>query len=244
MLLVFAFILLAASTGHAQQKTAFDPLKDDISQQIPPLMTLLDSAQARNPGIKATGMQVVINRENLMNTRKQWMQNFGIQANYGLGTFDYIYNNTQGGTNPATVTTSQSTSQYGLGAFLRIPFYDFFGRRNLIRANKAQVQQAISLVDAQRLVVREDVIRQYNDLIARQRIFRIQARYLETARINMQMAEKQFVNGSITVDNYSRVSEFGSRTEQDYESAKMAFVTAYMILEEMTGMKFNLQASY
>ncbi len=244
LLLIAAITLFGRVTGQAQQKTSFDPLKDDISQQLPPLKTLLDSAVSRSPSVKVTDWQVVINKGNLATTRKQWTQNFGVQANYGLGTFDYIYNNTLGGTNPATYTTSQSTSQYGFGAFLRIPFYDVISRRNLIRINKAQVQQAQSLMDAQRLVVREDVIRQYNDLIARQRVFRIQSKYLETARINMQMAEKQFVNGSITVDNYSRVSEFGSRTEQDYESAKMAFVTAYMILEEMTGMKFNLQTNY
>jgi hypothetical protein len=54
------------------------------------------------------------------------------------------------------------------------------------------------------------------------------------------MAEKGFVNGAISVDDYSRVSEIGARTETDFEAAKMDFVTAYMILEVLTGIKFNL----
>lgn len=244
-ILILCSLGLIFTSGFAQQKfVAFDPLKDDINQKLPPLATLLDSAMINNPTVKSNKYQVAINKGNLITTQKRWLQNFGIQANYGWGTFDYIYNNTLGTTNPQSYTISQSTSQYGFGAFLRIPFYDFFDRRNLIRINKDQVQQAQSLVDAQLLVVREDVIRQYNELVAKQKILRIQTRYLETARINMQMAEKQFVNGSITVDNYSRVTEFGSSTEQAYETAKSDFITAYMILEEMTGMKFNLQTSY
>lgn len=88
--------------------------------------------------------------------------------------------------------------------------------------------------------IREQVIRQYNDVVVKQRLLRIKSRYLETSRINLQMAEKGFMNGTVTVDDYSQVSEIESRTESDFENTRMEFLTAYMILEEITGLTFNL----
>ena len=88
--------------------------------------------------------------------------------------------------------------------------------------------------------MREKVITQYNDVLLKQRLLIIKSKYLETSKINMQMAEKGFMNGTISVDDYSRVSEIASNTEADFETTKMEFMTAYMLLEETTGMRFNI----
>ena len=56
----------------------------------------------------------------------------------------------------------------------------------------------------------------------------------------MAMAEKQFLNGIINIAEYSSVTEIVSRSEADFESSKMEFRTAYMLLEEIVGIKFNL----
>jgi hypothetical protein len=74
----------------------------------------------------------------------------------------------------------------------------------------------------------------------KQRLLKIKSKYLETSRINTQMAERGFVKGTVSVDDYSRVSEIGTRTESDYESAKMDFINSYMIMEVITGMNFNI----
>ena len=94
--------------------------------------------------------------------------------------------------------------------------------------------------DMQRQETRQKVIRQYNDLIVKQKIFRIKSKYLETARINQLMAEKEFLNGVIPVTEYSRLYSITSQAEENYESALMDFKTDYMLLEELTGMKFKL----
>ena len=84
-----------------------------------------------------------------------------------------------------------------------------------------------------------DIVGIYS-MVSMQRQLKIKSKYLETSRINMQLAEKSFMNGSITVDEYSRVSEIESRTESEYETIKVDFLSAYQTLEVMVGMKFNL----
>jgi len=55
------------------------------------------------------------------------------------------------------------------------------------------------------------------------------------------MSEKEFQNGVIPVGEYARISEIVSKAESDLETAKAEFSTAFMIMEEICGMKFNLK---
>jgi outer membrane protein TolC len=113
-------------------------------------------------------------------------------------------------------------------------------RKNEIRIAKEIMQQAQTLSDTRKTEIQELVIKQYNDMIVKQRILKIKSKYLETSRINTEMAEKAFVKGTISLDDYSRVSDIGSHTETDFETAKMDFIDSYMIMEVMTGMNFNI----
>jgi outer membrane protein TolC len=240
LFLLICFGLPSPVTGYGQDRKPFDPLKDDITALLPPLNVLIDSALVNDPELKYATLQIRVNKGNLRNSQAQWTQSIGLQANLGYGTFDYMYNNTLGGPNPSTFTTDYSQLQYGFGAFFRIPFYDMVSRRNQIQVAKSEIAQAQSLVEVQQNVVREKIMRQYNDLVMKQRLLKIKSKYFETSKINMKMAETAFVNGSLPVDEYSKISEIEARTESDYETARTEFLTAYMTLELSVGMKFNL----
>lgn len=238
--LLVSIAVIVSTTCKAQQKRKFNPLTDDITQMIPSMSTLLDSAFAHDPGLKFTQLQYIINRGSLYNSQVQWTQDIGLQANVGYGTFDYLYNNSLGGQSQQTTTLKQNETQYGLGGFIRLPLYDLVNRKSQIRTAKAVMEQAQTLSETRKNEIRELVIRQYNDIIEKQQILKIKSRYLETSRINTQMAEKGFVKGTITLDEYSRVSQIGSSTEADYETARTDFINSYMIMEVMTGINFNI----
>jgi len=240
VLLLICLGFFITESGNAQQIRKFNPLTDDIAQLLPPMSALLDSAYAHDPGLKFTQLQYDIDKGNLHTNKAQWTQDLGLQANAGYGTFDYLYNNSVGGSTQQTTTLNQSVTQYGVGGFLRLPLYDLVNRRNQIKIAKAVMQQAETLSDTRKNELRELVIRQYNDMVVKQRVLKIKSNYLETSRINTQMAEKGFVKGTVSVDDYSRVSEIGSRTETDFETAKMDFINSYMIMEVITGTKFNI----
>jgi len=231
------FIQLSAT---AQSTRPFNPLKDEISDMIPPLSVLLDSAYAHDPGLKSSNSQILIQKANLKTTRNLWAQSMGLQANAGYGTFDYVYNNTgtQGVNQP--YISRQNQTQYQAGAWFYLPLSTVTNHRNQVQLAKLLVDQSRNTLASQHNELQKAVIKQYNDMIATQRLLKIRSNYLETARINMQVAEKSFLNGTITIDEYSRVSEIASRTEGDYELTRMDFLTAYLTLEVMVGMKFNL----
>ena len=112
-------------------------------------------------------------------------------------------------------------------------------RKNQIKKTKIQLEQAKSFSDAQKDEVKQLVIRLYQDLLLKQRILVIKSEGLGNAKVNMDMIEKEFRNGTITVSEYVRISEIVERAKTDYESAKTDFITGKMILEDLVGFTIN-----
>lgn len=226
--------------GFSQQDKAIDLINDDIVSMLPPLVALIDSAIVNNPNVKFRDLQININKFKLEADRNLWTRNLGIQADGRYGTFNNFSTNTSEGQTPSNYSTLSSQFNYGIGAYIKLPIYDFVNRKNQINMANAEVEQAINMAEFQRNELRQSVIKQYNELIVKHRLLVIKSKYAETSKINMQMVEKEFTNGIISVSEYARISEIFSRTEIDLENSRMEFLTAYMILEEITGIRFNL----
>lgn len=236
------FLLLLAFNlpGNAQESKEFDLMKDNIESLLPPLETIIDTAIARNPYVKFRDLQITVNEHKLKATRLEWTRDLGFQTDVRYGTFDNFATNVVAGQNPSLSSTRNTQTNYGVGGYIRIPFYDFLQRKNQIRQTKAEIGQAANYAQVQRSELRQQVIKQYNELIVKHRLLKIKSRYAETAKINLEMVEKQFLNGVVSIAEYSSITEIVSRSEADMENSKMEFRTAFMILEEIVGIKFNL----
>jgi hypothetical protein len=58
------------------------------------------------------------------------------------------------------------------------------------------------------------------------------------------MVEKEFRNGVVPVAEYVRITSITANLEADYESAKAEFITAKQLLEDMSGLVFDLTNLY
>jgi outer membrane protein TolC len=240
-ILIFIFtFLINGFQAFAQKPKDFDLLNDDIESMLPPLETIIDSAIANNPNVKFRDLQININKYKLEADRNLWTRNLGIQADGRYGTFNNFSTNTSEGQTPSTIPTLSSQFNYGVGAYIKLPIYDFITRKNQINLAEEEIEQAKYYSLAQQKELRQTVIRQYNELIVKHRILKIKSKYAETSKINMQMVEKEFSNGIISVSEYASIAESVSRTDTDFESSRMDFLTTFMILEEIVGVKFNI----
>ena len=240
ILTVIITLLIFQFKGIAQESKDMDLMKDNIESLMPPLETIIDTAIARNPFVKLRNQQIDINVHKLKAFKVDWMRNLGVQTDVLYGNFNNISSNSYQGQNTALLATRSTQLNYGAGGFIRIPLYDLFNRRNQNRQAQVDIDQAQSYVLEQKTELRQIIIKQYNELIIKHRILKIKAKYVETARIHMEMAEKQFMNGVINIAEYSSVTEIVVRGEAEFETSKMEFRTSFMLLEEIVGMKFNL----
>lgn len=227
-------------TANAQIQEQDDLLNGDITQLLLPMDALIDSALAHDPYVKYRDLQLTVNKCKLKADQSQWARNLGIQTDVRHGTFDNFSTNTSEGQTPSLFATRSNQTNYGVGAYIKFPIYDILNRKNQIKLAKSELEQAESMAEVQRNEVRQLVIRQYNDLVLKHRLLKIRIKHLETAHVNYIMVEKEFSNGVVNVTEFSRISEITARAESDFETARIDFITAYLVLEEIVGFKFNI----
>jgi len=240
LILLACLLLSLPNSSKAQSKKNTEPQKEEIESMLPPLTVLIDSAIAHNPGIKSADLQTRVLQFKLNVDKSSWTKNLGLQTDVRYGTFDVFSTNTSAGQNPSTISTQNSQLNYGIGGFVKIPIFDAISRKNMIKTDRLEIEQTQNASEAQRNDLRQMVIKLYNDFILKHKLFVIKSKYAETIRINMQLAEKEFQTGVLSLDSYTRVCDTYARSEADFESIKMDLRTAYMTLEVVVGMKFNI----
>jgi outer membrane protein TolC len=238
--LLFSLLLSISGSVSGQTGNTFDIAKDDISNSLPPLSMLIDSAIGQNATVQNKDLQILINTYNLKSKRNEWTRNVGIQSNTGYGNSYNYATSTSGSIDPVSSIANRSQTQYNASVYLNMPFFTLVDRKNQIRIAKVEIEQSQTEALALRDQIRKDVMEFYNNLILYQRLFQIKVKNLETVKLNMQMIEKQFLNGVIPLTEYTKMLVEIARVESDFETTRMDFLSSYMILELITGMKFNL----
>ncbi len=224
----------------AQTEKEKDQINVEIGSLLPPLGILIDSALAHNPSVKIRDLQIMVNNCEVIAMRMEWMRNLGFQTTVQYGTYNNFSSNSAEGQVTDLLATKSSQTNYGIGGYVKFPLFDFVGRKNQINLSQFELEQARQMAEVQRNEVRQLVIKQYNDLILKHKLFRNKLKYRGTAQLSMEMAENEFKNGVISIGEYSRIAEIESRSDADYESARIDFITSYLILEEIVGEKFNV----
>lgn len=206
--------------------------KNGIS--IPPLYVLIDSALNHNAMVRYRTQEIGAKETNLKSQKIYWTRNFGIQADGRYGNFN---NNSISVVEGTSTLLASSTNQlnYGIGVYLKFPVFDAINRKNQVRRGKIEMEQAKSLAEAQKDEVRQLVIKQYQELTLKQKLLNINSQNLGNAKVNMEMVEKEFRSGVISIYEYVRLSDMTARIESDYENSKSDFLLAKKLMENLVG---------
>lgn len=205
---------------------------------IPSLTDLIDSALNHNALVKFRLLEINAKNSNLKTKQHDWTRNLGVQADSRYGTFDNFSSNNNGLSTSIFNTTSRQLN-YGIGVYMKIPIMDILDRKNQVKRANVELEQAKNMAEAQQDELRQLVIRQYQEVLLKQKLLNLQSIALGNARVNTDMVEKEFRNGLIQVSEYVRISDIALRVEVDYEKAKTDFITAKMILENIVGFTFR-----
>lgn len=120
----------------------FNPLTDDITNKIPPLEILIDSAIANDPNVKTELLQLAIDRYQISSSKRNWTKSLGVQGMLDWGTWYYDDKDELSNLNRFYLTTSMRTV-YEAGVFIKMPINDFYDRRNQINISKKRLEQTM-----------------------------------------------------------------------------------------------------
>jgi outer membrane protein TolC len=239
--LTYLFIvgLISCMAGHANAQVTDAEISSPKKEIVfPPITVLIDSAIRHSAMVDYRKFDVEAKAANVTTQRNAWLRNVGIQGDTRYGTTDAFSTNANGVTSNFSNTTSRQLN-YAVGVYIKLPVFEVVNRKTQIKQAKSEVEAAKSMQEAQQNEIRQLVIRQYQDLLLRQKLLSIKSQNLGSANVNMEMVEKEFRNGVIPVAEYVRLSDMTARIQAEYEMALSEFVLSKKLLEEIVGFTFS-----
>lgn len=218
----------------------FDPLVDNILDKLPSLQILIDSAVKHAPQVRISDAEISIMKYNLKDAKIGWSRNLGIMGELLAGNLYQFSTNQTSGTTPNEFISDRYEYNYNFGIFVRMPLSDILGQRNQVNIAKRELEKNLLLKEEKAMDIRKEVIMVYQDLLMRQELLKIKNESQLTTRLQVQMAEIEFKNGTIKIAELARLVEFNATNIYDYKQETFLFYRQYLILEELVGMKFNL----
>lgn len=210
---------------------------------LPPLETVIDSVIKRSAMVNFRNSHIGVKEATLASERIGWTDNLGVKLDADYGNINnFLTNDDSNSGNSSTLSTTQRFT-YSAGFYLKIPLFDGINRKNQIKLAKLEVEEAKSMAEFQKEEIRQKVIVLYQNIILKQKLLQIKSRSFGDAKVNMQMIEKEFRNGIVTLSEYVRITGMTASMEAEYEKAMSEFITTKQLLEDMAGFVFGLTYS-
>jgi len=208
-----------------------------IIKSIPPLQVLIDSAIINSPYIKFQNAEIMRSQFNIRIAKSNWTKNMGMTGDLVYGSYDYLSLNPNTG---VSTINSQVQTRFGTGVYFRLPLYDAINRKNEVRIAEIELDEAKFVKEQKILELRQLVIAQYNTVVLKERLLRILSNNEQSTSLQVKMIEKQFTNGNATIEELARLTEIYNNSIINNETAKVELTVAYLILQELVGIKFNI----
>ncbi|WP_162340265.1 TolC family protein [Cyclobacterium salsum] len=200
-----------------------------IENQLPALDSLIDLAIGQHPTVRLNEALVGSAESRLKLAKKSWANLLRGYVDYGYGNQAIVTTGTQG------ADLSNIANGYRTGLNLSIPLAEIINRGDRIKLQQNELQATFHKTREMELVIAEQVIEQYNDLLLAQRLMNIRSQMQEKARTNVLQMEMEFNLGNLDATSYMRNAEIHTIAQSEYENAKSSFFVAVQKLELLIG---------
>jgi len=225
-------VLFTNISAKAQSPSADSLLVRALAtDQLLPM--LIDSAIKYSPEVRRIGSNEDYASANLRISKNILYSAVSMVSSYNYGTNISAISNQGPITGGNNFTTAQN-SFYNVGIGLQLPITHLINRKSIIKAGQSQIDMAIAEKDKAALFIRQEVIRLYQDFKLSLKLVTISSINKQSAQINNAMAEKDFLNGQIAVDQVSRVLDIYNKSTIEFETNVNRFQMMYMQLEAYT----------
>ena len=178
---------------------------------------LVQLAWRNHPSNEVLRREVNIAKYNVKESNVSWLENIRISGNVNQFTLD---KKTDALNRAAFYPLYNFGASISLGAFLTIPYN--------IKKNREALVITTENVNAQKLLVRNTVLKLYNEYVMRERVYKLQTQALLDNETSHKLAEQRFRRGEITFDIYSAsltgyndILVMQLQAERDYKNAKL-----------------------
>ena len=244
----YIFPVLFILTGFSQpppDHNTYELISENLDSSysipnIPSLEAVIDSAKIYSPLVKSFRTTVEIEKTDVKSQKREILKSLSLFSNYMYGNNGLLTPEQNLLNNTLTYSPNIRTVNYQIGVQLRLDLFSVVDRQNKINREKLDVVYAENEYIRIELQLKEQIIRQYRSLELSQKLLSIYAATKQSAYVNLQMAERQFLDGEINISDVTRVTDALTKATTEFEKAKSSYLIAYEMLELTVGIKFDL----
>ncbi|RFS14302.1 hypothetical protein D0T08_22460 [Emticicia sp. C21] len=232
--IIAVYMLIYTQTEVHAQVTSVDATLAKAFATDELLPFLIDAALKNSGEVKKFDKSIQLAQANLKINKNSIYSALGLQASYAYGTNYAAVADATASTNFNRLTTTQ-TGFYNLGVGISLPITTVINRKHLVRSAQMQMEVFGHERETATMVVKQEVIRMYQELKLSQKLLGISTNNKQSAQLNYDLAEKEFLQGQLTVEQLSRVLEMNNKAKVEYEQTVNLFQTNLLQLETFTG---------
>jgi outer membrane protein TolC len=189
---------------------------------------LVQTAWKNHPSNRIAEYQILIQKEQRKQVRNNWSNGFGVTFNIN----EFVLN--------------PDADQYGRSAFW--PKYNVWGKFSLDQvfispSKKREASYKIRIAEEelnlQKLEVRNNVLKAYQDYLRFASLFKIQQEISEDANTDFLRTEQKFKDGTSTLDEYNRANKTFTEHRRDKIFAENQYLKAKYDLEYLVGARME-----
>ena len=230
---VFILSILLNLSIISYSLTAYSSIPDSILF-VPTLAEAIDMATEYSPLLKSADIESVIKEFELKSTRKEWLDNMGVESFYKYGSIDNV--NIQNIGSLDEVSTAKTTdSRYSVGVYLKMSFFSFITQRNRNKIALQEIEQSRMHKEFIKQEIRKAVIKQYSEYLFNKDLIYIKNKAFQSNQVQLKKANNDYENGNLTVYEITKVMEALTKSETEYLMAKSDFKVSYLLLLELIG---------
>ena len=236
----FLFQTVSFSQSGPEHQT-YDLISDGLDSSVaipdlPSLDAIIDSARLHSPLILTNQTAVEIKQTELTTKKREILKSLSLYSNYFYGNNGMlVVNENFSGATTSGANTNIRTNFYQVGVQFKLDLGTLLDRKNQIKKQQLEVVYAKRQNSNLELQLKEQIIRQYRNLELTRKLLSIYAATKQNAFVNLQMAEKQFLDGEINISDVTRVTDTLTKATTEFERAKAEYLIAFEMLELTVG---------
>jgi len=189
---------------------------------------LVRLAWKNNPSTQILNREVDKAEIEVKQARWSWLDNFRIQGNIN----EFVLNDNADVANRSAFFPKYNiTGQVNLGFFVGVPLE--------VKKKKQEVSIAHSNINQQKLALRAEVLTRYEKYMMDRETLLVQTEIVEDLYASLSLAEQQFENGEIKLDEYNRIQDRYNTQKLRQINAQGDFNISKIELEELIGVKLE-----
>lgn len=229
ILCVIPSVIHAQDSHDSSDLTAID-YKNLV---LPPLDLLFENAK-NGPIYQAAQVKEQIERKMLAKEKRAFLSFFSLRGSYQYGMFGNEATFTDVSIAPYLSYSTQAQNGYTVGAGVNIPLDGLFDLGPRIKRQKLTLKNAALEKEIKFDELKREIIEMYTMANSQLGVLKLRAETLELATLQYEIAEKDFVNGTIDSGALSVEKQRQSVALESYEKSKFEVTKSLLILEVIT----------